>query len=186
MVVLSVSHIWISAKLSGINTSFQKRYSCTFLLFFFSAILLLFSCSHHHQRLQVIPSSHSLRIDGTLDFVLPNSSAKTSIFIEIADTPDAWKKGLMGRQNLDFEHGMLFVFDQIKPRKFWMKNTPIPLDIIFIGKDGCVVNIAESAEPLSDKHYESKGPIKYAVEVRAGFARRFNIDVDTCIQWQRR
>jgi len=168
------------------ETTLQKLYAQTFLTFFFLAVSPFFSCSHLDQKLQAIQSSNSIRIDGTLDFMDPDGSTRASIFIEIAETPDSWKKGLMGRHDLDFKHGMLFVFNQIKPRKFWMKNTPVPLDIIFIGEDGRVVNIAESVEPLSDKHYESKGLIKYVVEVRAGFARRFNIDVDTCIQWQRR
>ena len=92
----------------------------------------------------------------------------------------------MGRRALDDSIGMLFLFEHIEPQKFWMKNTPVPLDIIFVGEDGCIVNIVESTTPMSNQIYESGGPVKYVVEVRAGFAKRYKIDSNTCIQWQRR
>ncbi len=95
-------------------------------------------------------------------------------------------KGLMERHALADTQGMLFVFESLKPRKFWMKDTPVPLDIIFVGSDGCVVHIAESTPPMSDQRVTSGEPVKYVVEVRAGFVERFNIDNETCIQWQRR
>ena len=66
-----------------------------------------------------------------------------------------------------------------------MKNTSVPLDIIFVGEGGCIVNIAESTTPMSGKDYWSSGPIKYVVEVRAGFSKRFKIDTSTCIRWRR-
>ncbi len=133
-----------------------------------------------------MPPTDSIRVDGTLDFVYLDGSVATSIFVEIADTPETQMKGLMGRHALADTHGMLFVFKNLKPRKFWMKDTPVPLDIIFVGSDGCVVHIAESTPPMSDQRVTSGEPVKYVVEVRAGFVERFNINNETCIQWQRR
>jgi len=155
------------------------------LVFFFFELSFLSACTHHQQSLQTGQPLSSIRKDGTLDFIHLDNSVKASIDIEIADTIETQMKGLMGRSALDDSSGMLFVFESIKPQRFWMKNTPIPLDIIFIGENGCIVNIVESATPMSNQHYRSKGPIKYAVEVRAGFAKRFQIDTDTCIRWQR-
>lgn len=132
-----------------------------------------------------MPPADSIRVDGTLDFVQPDGSVAASIFIEIADTPETQMKGLMGRHALADTHGMLFVFESLKPRKFWMKDTPVSLDIIFAGEDGCVVHIAESTYPMSDQRVTSGEPVKYVVEVRAGFAERFHIDKNTCIQWRR-
>ena len=86
---------------------------------------------------------------------------------------------------LDDTQGMLFIFENIKPQKFKMQNTLVSLDIIFLEKSGCVLNIAEFAEPMSDRIYASEGSIKYAVEVRAGFSKRFKIKKGTCIRWQR-
>lgn len=126
-----------------------------------------------------------MRIDGTLDFVRMDASVTVSISIEIADTLETQAKGLMGRTALDYTEGMLFVFEHVKPYNFLMKNTPISLDIIFINQDGCVVHIAESTTPMSDTVYRSKGPIKYVVEVKAGFAKCFKIEKGICIKWRR-
>jgi uncharacterized membrane protein (UPF0127 family) len=156
------------------------------LVFFFLEISLLSACTCHNQTLQVNLPPTLIRKDGTLDFVHLGESIKASIAIEIADTPETQMKGLMGRSSLDDSNGMLFVFERIEPQKFWMKNTRVPLDIIFIGEDGCIVNIVESTTPMSNQRYKSSGPVKYVVEVRAGFAKRFQLDTDTCIKWQRR
>jgi uncharacterized membrane protein (UPF0127 family) len=155
------------------------------LVFFFLEISLLSACTYPNQTLQVNQPSASIRKDGTLDFVYLGESIKASIAIEIADTTETQMKGLMGRSTLDDNSGMLFVFERIEPRIFWMKNTPFPLDIIFVGGDGCIVNIVESTTPMSTQSYRSAGPIKYVVEVRAGFAKRFQLDTDTCIRWER-
>jgi uncharacterized membrane protein (UPF0127 family) len=163
----------------------HRQHRRTFSAAFFLAIWLLSACGHHRQEPQSIPSADSIRIDGTLDFVQPDGSVVASIFIEIADTPETQMKGLMGRHALADTHGMLFVFKELKPRKFWMKDTPVSLDIIFAGEDECVVDIAESTSPMSDQRVTSGEPVKYVVEVRAGFAERCHIDEDTCIQWRR-
>lgn len=155
------------------------------LVFFILEISIFSACTFSNQPLQVNQPPSMIRKDGILDFVCPNASIKASIAIEIAETPETQMQGFMGRSALDDSSGMLFVFERIEPQKFWMKNTPIPLDIIFIGADGCIVNIVESTTPMSNQRYRSKGPIKYVVEVRAGFVKRFKIDSSTCIRWQR-
>ena len=166
--------------------AFDKQHCRMVLVFFCLEISLLSACTYHNQILEVNLPLASIRKDGTLDFVHLGESIKASIAIEIAESPETQMKGLMGRSTLDDSSGMLFVFERIKPRKFWMKNTPVPLDIIFVGGNGCIVNIVESTTPMSNQRYRSAGPIKYVIEVRAGFAKRFKLDSDTCIQWQRR
>jgi uncharacterized membrane protein (UPF0127 family) len=168
------------------GSALNRRHLQIGLIFFFLEISLLSACTHHHQTLQVHQPLASICKEGTLDFVHFDKSIKASIAIEIADTPEAQMKGLMGRNTLDDSSGMLFVFEHPEPQKFWMKNTRVPLDIIFVGGDGCIVNIVESATPLSNQRYRSKGSVKYVVEVRAGFAKRFQLDTDTCIQWRRK
>ena len=168
------------------GSALNRQHCRILLVFFFLEISLLSACTYHKQTLQVNLPPASIRKDGTLDFVHPDKSIKASIAIEIADTPETQMKGLMGRGALDDRSGMLFVFERLEPQKFWMKNTPVSLDIIFVGEDGCIVNIVESTTPMSNQSYRSAGPIKYVVEVSAGFAKRFQLDTDTCIQWQRR
>ena len=155
------------------------------LLVLFPAMMFFFACDSHHLKTQGKPTPLFEYSSGTLDFLHIDGSVKASISIEIADTPETQMKGLMGRSDLSINQGMLFVFKQMKPRKFWMKNTPASLDIIFIGGNGCIVNIAESTMPMSHQGYWSNGPIKYVVEVRAGFSKRFKIDTRTCIRWRR-
>ena len=161
-----------------------RRHLRTVSIVFFLQASLLSSCTHHNQTLKVNQPSASIFKEGTLDFVHFDKSIKASIAIEIADTPETQMKGLMGRNTLDDNSGMLFVFKDLRPQKFWMKNTLVPLDIIFIGENGCIVNIVESTTPMSNQRYRSKGPVKYVVEVRSGFVERFQIDTDTCIQWK--
>jgi uncharacterized membrane protein (UPF0127 family) len=126
-----------------------------------------------------------ISVDGVLDFVHPDGSVLSTITIEIADTPEAQAKGLMGRDALDGGHGMLFVFANIKVRKFHMTDTRIPLDIIFIDADGCIANIVQNAAPKSGRRYRSSGPVKYVVEVQGNFTQQFKINENICIRWRR-
>ncbi len=168
------------------GSALNRRHLRMVSIFFFLEISLLSACTHHNQTLQVNQPSASIFKKGTLDFVHFDKSIKASIAIEIADTPEAQMKGLMGRNSLDDSSGMLFVFERLEAQKFWMKNTRVPLDIIFVGGDGCIVNIVESATPMSNQRYRSKGPVKYVVEVPEGFVKRFQLNTNTCIQWQHR
>ena len=95
--------------------------------------------------------------------------------VELADTPEAQARGLMFRDALgDFE-GMIFPSDTPAPRSFWMKNTPLSLDIIFIGADGRIINIAANTEPYSLASVTSKGPAGAVLELRAGRAAALGI-----------
>jgi uncharacterized membrane protein (UPF0127 family) len=95
--------------------------------------------------------------------------------VEIADTEPAREKGLMYRKSLPPGHGMLFDFHSEQPVGFWMKNTYIPLDMIFIRGDGRILNIAENAEPLSERVIQSAGPVLAVLEVAGGTARKLGI-----------
>ena len=107
-----------------------------------------------------------------------------SITIEIADTPEARIKGLMERWSLPELHGMLFIFDSPDMQRFWMHNTPLSLDMIFVDENRRILNMAESTTPMSKQTYGSRGPAKYVVEVRAGFSKRHGIEEGMSIQWQ--
>lgn len=131
------------------------------------------------------PTPPALRADGRLEFLCPESPAGAAIRIEIADYPAARARGLMGRRLKDDAEGMLFVYDVPAIQKFWMRDTPGSLDMIFAAEDGRVLNIAEQTVPLSDQSYSSSGPARYVVEVKGGFARRFGIDRNCRIRWQR-
>ena len=95
--------------------------------------------------------------------------------VELADNDAAREKGLMYRKELPEGRGMLFDFHQEAPVGFWMENTYISLDMIFIRGDGSILRIAENTEPLSTRIIPSGGPVRAVLEVIGGTARKMGI-----------
>jgi uncharacterized protein len=95
--------------------------------------------------------------------------------IELATTDEERARGLMYRQQLPEEHGMLFDFEREEPVAMWMHDTYIPLDMIFIRGDGRILRIAERTQPLSDRIIPSGGPVRAVLEVAGGTAKRLGI-----------
>jgi len=95
--------------------------------------------------------------------------------VELAVTPEETSRGLMFRRSLPEGQGMLFDFQRDQELSFWMKNTYIPLDMIFIRSDGRIHRIAENTEPLSERLVPSLGPARAVLEVIAGTARKFGL-----------
>ncbi|MCH8478058.1 MAG: DUF192 domain-containing protein [Wenzhouxiangella sp.] len=99
-------------------------------------------------------------------------------YVEIADTDETRTRGLMFRDELANNRGMLFIFSRDEPRSFWMRNTRIPLDIIYIDSDWRVVSIVHNARPCRTRQcpsYPSTGPARYVLEVTAGHAQRLGL-----------
>jgi uncharacterized protein len=94
---------------------------------------------------------------------------------EIADTPYLRDKGLMFRDSLARDQGMLFIFPDCDTRGFWMKNTKIPLSIAFADESGRILNI-ENMLPYENRSKYSKGPAKYALEVNLGLFEELGIN----------
>jgi uncharacterized protein len=97
--------------------------------------------------------------------------------VEMAVTSEEQARGLMFRRELPEGQGMLFDFHREQPTAFWMKNTYIPLDMIFIGGDGRIRHIAEDTVPLSEALVPSGGPVRAVLEVIAGTVRKLGIAV---------
>jgi hypothetical protein len=95
--------------------------------------------------------------------------------VEIADTDATRQKGLMFRKSLPEGQGMLFDFHSEAEVSFWMENTYIPLDMIFIRGDGRILRIAENTEPLSTRIIPSGGPVRAVLEVIGGTVRKYGI-----------
>ncbi len=102
--------------------------------------------------------------------VLVTSTGAHRFSIEIADDPVERARGLMFREEMARDHGMLFDFGREDDQAFWMKNTPLSLDMIFIGADGTVVSIAPDTTPFSTESVPSEGPARFVLEVNAGVA----------------
>ena len=99
----------------------------------------------------------------------------TPINLEIAKSEYEIERGLMHRKSLGENNGVLFVFKEESPLKFWMKNTSIPLDIIYLRYDGSIVSITPHTIPFSLELIHSKGSAYYALEVNEGFVDRNRI-----------
>jgi uncharacterized membrane protein (UPF0127 family) len=95
--------------------------------------------------------------------------------VEMAVTPEDQARGLMFRRELPEGQGMLFDFQREQPATFWMKNTYVSLDMIFIRADGRILRIAENTVPLSEALVPSGGPVRAVLEVVAGTARKLGI-----------
>lgn len=127
-----------------------------------------------------------MREDATLTFVGPDGSAKTAISIEIADNESSRTQGLMGREHMSEMQGMLFIFPDEDYRSFWMANTPLPLDIIYVNKDRSIVTIQRNTVPYSEESIPSTAPATYVIEVNAGFADRHGLVEGNTVQWLRK
>jgi uncharacterized protein len=115
--------------------------------------------------------------DKSVTFLGDSGKRLCSFKVELAVTPEQQEKGLMHRKSLNKGTGMLFVFDTDQMRFFWMKNTYIPLDLVFVTSKFEVVNIFHYAKPLDESTMSSTLPVKYVLEINAGDADRCRIRV---------
>ena len=109
--------------------------------------------------------------------VSANNTARATVKVEIADKPDTRELGLMYRQHLDDNAGMLFVFPAPTTAQFWMKNTMIPLDMFFAGADGKISGIVAYAQPYSEALVGGFAGTLYVLEVNGGFAAQHHVAV---------
>lgn len=100
---------------------------------------------------------------------------------EIADTEEERQIGLMFRPYLPIEHAMLFVWPEAKPRAFWMKNTHVALDMLFLDGDGRICSIAQSAVPQSEELIRSSCDAQFVLEISAGLSERLGISTGTLV-----
>ena len=99
----------------------------------------------------------------------------TAFHVEMAISPTQQAQGLMYRRSMPADAGMLFVYNRPQPASFWMKNTFIPLDMIFIGADGRIVNIRQRTVPQSLTPVRSRGDVLAVLELNGGTSSRLGI-----------
>lgn len=108
--------------------------------------------------------------------ILMTAGGAHAVRIEIADDPDEQSRGLMFRPGLAQDAGMLFVYDPPQQASFWMRNTMIPLDMVFIDDTGRVESIAERRDTFSDRISQSQGPVRAVLEINAGRSRELGLE----------
>ncbi len=122
-------------------------------------------------------AANGARADEFDSLSIDTASGVHAFKVEIAADEAARERGLMYRRFMPADRGMLFEFDREAPVAFWMKNTYIPLDMIFIARDGSVTRIAADAEPLSEALVPSGGPCAAVLELNGGIAARIGLKV---------
>lgn len=117
--------------------------------------------------------------------VIRSAHGALTVPVEVADTPDARARGLMYRRDLAENAGMLFLFSTPSAQRFWMKNTPLPLDMIFIGADHRIVGIVPNTRPFSTNPLGVDVPSQFVLEVHAGFCAQHGITTGDQVEFVR-
>lgn len=122
---------------------------------------------------------------GELTFISESIGFRSKIDIEIADDDNSRAQGLMYRTKMNENQGMFFIFPNETFQSFWMRNTVMPLDIIFVNKENRIVRIHKNTEPFYEGSYPSNAPAIYVIEVNAGYTEKYGINEGDKISWRR-
>lgn len=142
---------------------------------FIASFLLIAACSEEPEQQSEPREGRTLTYTTTVDFLKSSGDVVSTIDAAVADDDASRSEGLMDVRDLPADAGMLFIFDDEEPRSFWMANTPISLDIIFVDSDMEIVRIHRNTPPYSHENVLSEVPAKYTVEVNAGYTMRHDI-----------
>lgn len=134
-----------------------------------------FGSSKTEQIVEITPDDIQFTKDGELSIFKKDSLIQT-IDVEFAKNEMERSLGLMYRSAMDEHQGMWFIFPEEAPRSFYMRNTEISLDIIYLDKDKKVVSIAKNARPYDETSLPSEKPAMYVLEINGGLADKWGID----------
>lgn len=132
---------------------------------------------------EATPERHTISGLAVVPLTIDTGERKHSFKVEVANTPEAQTRGLMFRTEMAPDEGMIFPTELPATRSFWMRNTPLPLDLIFIGEDRTIRNIAAMAEPYSLKSIPSDGPVIAVLELVGGRAKELGIEPGDKVTW---
>ncbi|MBZ9728561.1 DUF192 domain-containing protein [Salegentibacter sp. JZCK2] len=153
-----------------------------------SAVLaasILSSCKNDDAETPIETEEITFTKEGEATLLKPNGDTIQQIDIEIADNAYEHQTGLMYRESMEDDQGMLFIYDDEAPRAFYMKNTYIALDIIYFASDSTAVSFQKNAQPEDETSLPSEAPAQFVLELNAGLADDWNIEVGDKIDFQR-
>lgn len=173
----------------------HTRNSTTFFLFSFFLFTALIGCDSDTTspktdrkdagKSEVRPTGPQFKKEGELWLMKAEGDTIRQLDIEIADIESERTIGLMHRWSMPDTQGMLFIFEEEEQRSFWMHNTLMGLDIIYIKEDGTIESIAKYCVPKSDKSIPSKGPAMYVLEVQEGFSDIYGLAAGDKVTFKR-
>lgn len=147
------------------------------------ASMISFS-SCKNEKKDIKPIEVAFKKEGELTLYKSTSdSIIAKLDIEIADTDYDVQSGLMYRDSMKEDRGMLFVFPTMRQRYFYMKNTRIPLDLIYLDDKKNIVSFQENAEPFNEDQLPSLVPAQYVLEVNAGLAEKWLLEIGDRIEY---
>ncbi|QNK79009.1 DUF192 domain-containing protein [Winogradskyella undariae] len=143
------------------------------------------SCKEENKTKSIDKVEVNFTKEGTLTLKKATSdSIIKTIDIEIADDEYTTQTGLMYRTELETNQGMLFMFPDSQMRSFYMKNTKIPLDIIYIDENKTIVSFQKNAKPMDETSLPSEAPAKYVLEIYGGLSDVWNLNVGDTISFE--
>lgn len=148
-----------------------------FLLCLFLCGIFFLGCKENKESKQIETAPVEFTQEAEVYLVKSSGDTIKQLQIEISDNDYERETGLMYRKDMQENQGMLFIFDEEQPRGFYMKNTYIPLDIIFLDAAKEIVSFSKNAEPQSMETILSGKPAKYVLEINAGLADEWNLEV---------
>ena len=163
----------------SINAHIMK--SIKWLCSVFFGMALLFGCKEESKKI-IDTEPVVFTKEGTLTiYRTETDSILANLDIEIADNEYETQTGLMYRESMGDHQGMLFIFPDERMHSFYMKNTEFPLDILFVRSDMKVATLREDAQPLNEESLSSNVPVQYVLEVNAGLAKKWGLQVGDSI-----
>ena len=147
-------------------------------------IIFLKGCVDIKKSKIIIEQKVLFQKEATLDLLQSNGDLISTLNIEIANSPYERETGLMYRTNMEKNQGMLFIFDEESVLTFYMKNTYISLDLIFINGKKEIISIYKNAKPNDISSISSKLPSKYVLEVIQGVSDNLNLKIGDRINYQ--
>jgi len=123
-------------------------------------------------------------VSGPVVVLSPDGKPPVRVRVKLARTAEQRRRGLMYVQNLPLDEGMLFLFDDEELQSFWMHNTLIPLDMIFIRADLTVAGVVENAEPMTDSGRAVDQPSRFVLEVNGGMAKKWGVKQGTRVTFE--
>ena len=149
------------------------------------SVLIIVKHDHSDKTIYVDHINVPFRSDGRLEFISPNRNDTLAVIeIQIVKSDEEITRGLMDRDSMLPNRGMLFIFSNEAQRTFWMKNTRFSLDIIFIDHEKTIRYIADHTTPYSENPIPGFYPALYVLEVNAGFCEKNGITPGTLIDFQ--
>ena len=155
------------------------------ILLFLVGLSVLFSCKEDTKKV-IKTEPITFTKEGTLSiFKQETDSLVTTLDIEIAESDYETQTGLMYRDAMEEHQGMLFIFPDVAMHSFYMKNTQISLDLIFIDDTLKIVSFKKNAQPMDESGLSSEVPVKYVLEINAGLAEKWSLETGDTIEFSR-